>query len=196
MTERKRLRPEAARQKILARAEHYLIVGGPDAVRVQVVADDLGITDAAIHYHFKNRKGLMTALLQEAGRKMQREIADIAANMTSSADMVTELASRLEELYQHRKFGRLAIWLASEGWESESQGMFDPIVEQICAEGQRKGKEDDVRYSLALLNTFLIGEDLVGGAFLASVSLPRGDRSRGGFKDWVVAQISGNLAIK
>ncbi len=196
MAERKRLSPEAARQKILARAEHYLIVGGPDAVRVQVVADDLGITDAAIHYHFKNRKGLMTALLKEAGRKMQKEIADIATDMTSSADMVAELASKLAELYQDRKFGRLAIWLASEGWESEGQGMFDPIVEQLCADPQNAGREEDVRYSLALLNTFLIGEDLVGGAFLASVSLPRGDKSRSSFKDWVVAQISGHLAVK
>jgi len=40
MAERKRLSPEAAQQNVLARAEHYLIVGGPDAVRVQVIADD------------------------------------------------------------------------------------------------------------------------------------------------------------
>ncbi len=196
MAERKRLSPEVARQKILARAEHYLIIGGPDAVRVQVVADDLGITDAAIHYHFKNRKGLMTALLKEAGRKMQREIADIASSMTSSADMVANLATKLTDLYQRRKFGRLAIWLAAEGWESEGQGMFDPIVEKLCTEAQNAGREADVRYSLALLNTFLIGEDLVGGAFLASVSLPGGDRKRADFRDWVVGQVSESLAPK
>ncbi len=196
MAERKRLSPEAARQNILARAEHYLIVGGPDAVRVQVVADDLGITDAAIHYHFKNRKGLMTALLKEAGRKLQNEIADIASSMTSSADTVTEVAAKLTELYQGRKFGRLATWLAAEGWESEGQGLFDPIVKKLCEETQNAEREGDVRYSLALLNTFLIGEDLVGGAFLASVSLEGDSKARAEFNRWVVRQIATSLALK
>lgn len=196
MAERKRLRPETARQNILARAEHYLIIGGPDAVRVQVVADDLGITDAAIHYHFKNRKGLMTALLKEAGRKLQSEIADIANSMVSSADMLTELAVKLTELYQGRKFGRLATWLAAEGWESEGKGLFDPIVEKLCAEPHNVGRESDVRYSLALLNTFLVGEDLVGSAFLASVSLEGDDKSRADFNRWVVDRIATGLAPK
>ncbi|WOF74269.1 TetR/AcrR family transcriptional regulator [Parvibaculaceae bacterium PLY_AMNH_Bact1] len=196
MAERKRLSPEAAQKNILSRAEHYLIIGGPDAVRVQVIADDLGITDAAIHYHFGNRKGLMTALLKEAGRKLQNEIADIASSMTSSADMVTELAAKLTELYQGRKFGRLATWLAAEGWESEGQGLFDPIVKKLCEEPQNAQREGDVRYSLALLNTFLIGEDLVGGAFLASVSLAGDSKARAEFNRWVVRQIATGLALK
>ncbi len=196
MSVRKRLSPDEARQKILARAEHYLIVGGPDAVRVQVVADDLGITDAAIHYHFKNRKGLMEALLKEAGRKLKREITLLASSMNSSADGLAEMVTKLTELYQHRKFGRLAIWLASEGWESEGQGLFEPIVEQLCAEPHNAERESEVRYSLALLNTFLIGEDLVGGAFLASVSLPGDGKTRADFREWVLRQISSNLTLK
>ncbi len=196
MAERKRLSPEAAQQNILSRAEHYLIVGGPDAVRVQVIADDLGITDAAIHYHFKSRKGLMTALLKEAGRKLKAEVTRIAESTGDGADAIKEVAAKLTELYQQRKYARLAIWLASEGWESEGAGLFDPIVERLCASPKGVDRETDVRYLLALLNTFLVGEDLVGGAFLASVSMPGDNDSRAHFRDWVVAQISATLRFK
>ena len=196
MAERRRLSPEAAQQNILSRAEHYLIVGGPDAVRVQVIADDLGITDAAIHYHFKNRKGLMTALLKEAGRKLKAEVTRIAESTGDGADAISEVAAKLTELYQQRKYARLAIWLASEGWESAGTGLFDPIVERLGASPDNVGREKDVRYSLALLNTFLVGEDLVGRAFLASVSLPEESDSRAHFRNWVVAQISTALTLK
>ncbi len=196
MAERKRLSPEAAQRNILSRAEHYLVIGGPDAVRVQVIADDLGITDAAIHYHFKSRKGLMTALLKEAGRKLKAEITGIAENMAPGADALSEVAARLTDLYQQRKYARLAIWLASEGWESEGEGLFEPIVGHLCALADNAGREKDVRYSLALLNTFLVGEDLVGGAFLASVSMAGDSDSRADFRDWAVSQVSANLALK
>ncbi len=194
MVERKRLSPEAARQKILTRAEHYLVIGGPDAVRVQVVADDLGITDAAIHYHFKNRKGLMTALLKEAGRKLKAEIAEISADIAPGADALQMVAGRLTDLYQTKKYARLATWLASEGWQSEGGGLFDPLVDHFCTPSAGANRRKDVRYSLAMLNTFLIGDDLVGGAFLASVSLPGDSAGREVFRDWVVNQISVGLA--
>jgi AcrR family transcriptional regulator len=196
MVERKRLSPEVARRKILDRAEHYLIIGGADAVRVQVVANDLGITDAAIHYHFKNRKGLMAALIREAGRKLTAEIAEIANTISPGRDAVREVADRLTELYLQKKYARLAIWLASEGQENEGSGLFDPLVERFCTGSADAKRKRDVQYSLALLNTFLIGDDLVGEAFLASVSLPGDTVSRENFRDWVVDHISASLAPK
>jgi len=196
MVERKRLSPEVARRKILERAEHYLVIGGPDAVRVQVVADDLGITDAAIHYHFKNRKGLMTALLKDAGRKLKAEIVAISKDVAPGAGALLKIADKLPELYQEKKYARLATWLASDGWQREGGVLFDPLVEHFCAPSAGSKKKRDVQYSLALLNTFLIGDDLLGGAFLASVSLPGDSAGRESFRDWVVGQISANLAEK
>lgn len=196
MVERKRLSPEAAQQKILMRAEHYLIIGGPDAVRVQVVADDLGITDAAIHYHFKNRKGLMTALLKEAGRKLKAEIQKVIGDVAPGSNALRDVAVSLTELYQQKKYAHLAIWLASEGWESEGEGLFDPLVEHFCGTTTNAKSKMDVQRSLALLNTFLVGEDLVGGAFLASVGLAGSASSRADFREWVIGRVSADLAAK
>ena len=49
---RVRRSPEEARRAILEAAEKHLVEGGPEAVRVQVVARDLGLSDAAIYHHF------------------------------------------------------------------------------------------------------------------------------------------------
>ena len=67
-----RKKPADARIAILEVAQTYLIEGGPDAVKVQKIASDLGITDAAIHYHFKNRHNLLEALLKHAGRQLKQ----------------------------------------------------------------------------------------------------------------------------
>jgi len=195
MQVRKRLSPEDARANILRRAEHYLIAGGPHAVRVQVIAHDLGITDAAIHYHFKNREGLMVALLREAGRKLQAEVAVIAGKVTQGTDALAELAAELSLLYRDKKYARLAIWLHEEGVHQFGSGMFDPLVDRIHETlGGRKTRED-VQYAVALLNTFLVGDDLVGSSFLASVSLPSTPDTEAAFRAWVVGQISASLGL-
>jgi AcrR family transcriptional regulator len=63
---RKRIRRSAtaSRLAILQAAEARLIAGGPDAVRVQPLARELGLTDAAVHYHFGSREKLLEALLR------------------------------------------------------------------------------------------------------------------------------------
>ena len=68
-----------ARQQILDAALELLLAEGPDAVRVQRVASRVGVTDAAVHYHFGNHAGLMKELLRHSARKL---VADINAVLT------------------------------------------------------------------------------------------------------------------
>src|SRR5260370_42078020 len=60
----KRIRrtPEAAKLAILEAAERRLIEDGPDGVRVQHIAADLGITGAALPYPFGSRETLIDAV--------------------------------------------------------------------------------------------------------------------------------------
>ena len=75
---RRRSAPEA-RQAILRAAEKRLVEGGPEAVRVQLVAADVGVTDAAVHHHFGSREGLLEALLRFSGRRLRDEVEEILA---------------------------------------------------------------------------------------------------------------------
>jgi len=64
MATRQRRTPQAAKFAILDAAERRLHDEGPEGVRIQRIAADLDITDAAIHYHFGTREALMDALLR------------------------------------------------------------------------------------------------------------------------------------
>ena len=71
---RRRLPADESRRRILQAAEKRLIEDGPEGVRVQLVARDVGITDAAVHHHFGSRRGLLEALLRYGGRRLRAEV--------------------------------------------------------------------------------------------------------------------------
>src|SRR5215469_2153197 len=116
-TERARRTAKEAREAILDVAERHLAAGGPAAVRVQRIAAGLGVTDAAVHYHFGSRGKLMTALLRRAGRKLRATFEEIFARENSS-DLIFTIMDRLDETYRTQGFARLAMWLKLDGWKA------------------------------------------------------------------------------
>ena len=65
-------------------------------MRIQRIAADLGITDAAIHYHFGTREALMDALLRRIGRRL---VDDIEATIEGWAPDQIDVAA-LGRLFQ------------------------------------------------------------------------------------------------
>lgn len=63
---RRRRTAEEARHEILAAAQRRLAAGGPEAIRLQDIARDLGIAHPTILHHFESREGLMRALARSA----------------------------------------------------------------------------------------------------------------------------------
>src|SRR5215471_4514357 len=117
MATRVRRPVERAREEILDAAERHLVAGGPDAVRVQVVARDVGVSDGTVHYHFGSREGLMQALLRRAGRRLRDALATTVDRWEPEALAVEELAELLRELYSERQYARLTAWLRLAGWK-------------------------------------------------------------------------------
>ena len=201
MAKQQRLRSEDARFAILEAAERRLIEGGPDAVRVQKVGRDLGISDAAIHYHFGNRRGLMEALLRHAGRNLKESLEagasgwDTQSTDSAQAADFAQAAARIGDVYREKGYARLALWLALEGWESEGEGMYRALAERLQTARQGGADFDETRMAVALLNVFLVGEALTGEAFLASVGLPRDEAARARMRDLAVDLISERLGL-
>ena len=54
---RRRLPADEAKTRILEAAQKRLTEGGPDAIRLQDLAADLGISHPAILHHFGSREG-------------------------------------------------------------------------------------------------------------------------------------------
>ncbi len=196
---RKRYTPEEAKERILATAEEAFLKGGVDAVKVQPLAAQLGITDAAIHYHFKNREGLLEALLRRCGRRLKdRFTLDDAAAETVRSQL-DRVSVTLHDAFSKEGYAKLALWLYLSGWSPRGHGMLAPLAAQLHAtihgEDPASGSaiDDEARFALCLLHVVTAMESTLGGAFLKSVSLKDDEATRSRYRQWVIDLLADHL---
>lgn len=180
---RKRVRRSAQASKlaILQAAEGRLIAQGPDAVRVQPIARDLGLTDAAVHYHFGSREKLLEALLRYSGRRFVDELGAAIAGHRAEGEAfdLTRAGALLTDFYDRKGAARLVMWLSLSGWRPEGSGMLAPLVDWLhevrsaraAAQGAPAPAREDSQYAIALLSASAMSQALFGDAVLRSVGL-------------------------
>jgi AcrR family transcriptional regulator len=202
MAKRLRRTPQAAKVAILEAAERRLHDEGPEGVRIQRIAADLGITDAAIHYHFGSREALMDALLRRIGRRL---VDDIEATIDSWAPDqidVAALGRLFQRAYADERAARLAFWLSLGGWRPKGSGMFKPLVEQVHRArvqaarkaGRAAPRISDTQYAIALLSAAHMHAAMSGETVLASVAADRTGLDQHDFLDFAVELIARHLA--
>ena len=193
---------EEAREAILAAAEHRLIASGPDAVRVQTVARDVGITDAAVHYHFGNREGLMDALLRRAGRGLRSELIALGEQWDTNESDMANLIELFEDCYDTNQYARLTAWMTLHGWRPKGSGMLRDLAEgfhagrcaRAVANGTRKPKLEDTLFVLELVHLFVWGKALVGSSGHRMVGLPADRDTDRRFTRWFADLMADHLA--
>ncbi len=180
---RKRIRRSAQASKlaILQAAEVRLIAQGPDAVRVQPIAHELGLTDAAVHYHFGSREKLLEALLRNSGRRFVDELAAAIAAHRAQGEAfdLARAAALLADFYDRKGAARLVMWLSFSGWRPEGAGMLSPLADWLhevrstraLAQGAPAPPREDSQYAIALLSAAAMSQALFGDALLRSVDL-------------------------
>ncbi len=177
-----RKKASEARAEILDVAQTYLSSGGPDAVKVQQIAADLGVTDAAVHYHFKNRDNLLMALLKHAGRELKRSLTE---NLHSQS--TADIARELDRVYRGEGMANLAMWLSFAGAQNQEKGMFRELVNQQKTNAKTL---KETQFRIAMLNLVLAAEPLLGEGFLRSVDLEGSDKNRREFREWMIKKLT------
>ena len=74
LTDRRRIRGEKTRQAILSRAAQLASSEGLEAVSLQRLADELGISKSGLFAHFGSKEELQLATIDEAGRIITNEV--------------------------------------------------------------------------------------------------------------------------
>jgi AcrR family transcriptional regulator len=87
-----RRRPRLQREDWVAAAIRRLTASGIDAVRVEVLAADLGVTKGSFYWHFKDRPELLEAVLKE----WEATRARVAAAVPEQATPFEQMSSFLE----------------------------------------------------------------------------------------------------
>jgi AcrR family transcriptional regulator len=164
------------------------MAGGPDAVRIQPIASELGITDAAIHHHFGSRDELLTELLRFGGRRLREALADATAKGTEGGLDLDAFVTAASRVFSDKGYSRLAIWLTAKGWRQQGSGVFDELAAGICGvplDDAPPARAEQARRLAALLAMILMAEPIFGDAARRSVSLPSDATNTKRFKAWV-----------
>jgi AcrR family transcriptional regulator len=186
---------------ILEAAEKRLRDGGPAAVRVQLVARDVGLSDAAVHHHFGNREGLVAALLRHAARGLREQIDIAARSWGEGSRDLASLADLISDCYDRRGHARLAMWLMLSGARSTRSGMLSGLVDVLQTDGEIQARDSGVapptraetQLIVALFHMIQVAEPLFGEAMLRSAGLPNDAASRDRFRAWLLNMLENLL---
>src|SRR5262249_49080130 len=189
---RKRHSADEAKQLILDAAEKRFRDGGMAAVRVQLVAQDVGMTDAAVHHHFGNREGLLAALLRRARRSVRATLDAATRRWNGGTRDLASLSELVTDCYDRRGYARLATGLTLSGVRGRGSGMLSDLVDalQRAADGEAEDSgqaaptRTEIQSVVALFHLFHAAEPLFGEAMLRSVGLPNDAASRDRFRTW------------
>jgi TetR/AcrR family transcriptional regulator len=108
------------REKILEAADHLFGEGGFDATTTREIAERSQVNKALIHYHFKNKEGLLASVLDRYYEKLAETLTDaLEATGTLRSRMLQLLDTYIDFLSQNRNFNRIVQREASGGKHME-----------------------------------------------------------------------------
>ncbi len=140
LAEKPQPRPRLSRASWVGAAREALIDGGSDSVKVEVLADRLGVTTGSFYWHFKNRAALLAALLDDWRQVNTAAMAEAVEHAGSSA------ADQFDALAQ--------VWI--------SEAVFSPAYDAAIRDWARTS--DEVAAALHRVDRERI--DLIRGIFL------------------------------
>jgi len=198
---RVRRTPEAAKLAILEAAERRLIEGGPESVKVQHIAADLGLTDAALHHHFGSREALIDSVRRFSARRLLTDIdAILKAWDVEQLDM-HRLGELFRKTYSDRGASRLIFWVALSGRRPQGSGLMDGLIAAVHKTRERRARTlgrappplTDTRFVIALLSSVHALMPVAGDAVLLAAGGDAGEQGAERFLDWVANLLDAHL---
>ena len=190
---RRRRSPEVARREILDAAQRLLSSGGPDAIRLQDIARDVGISHPTILHHFGSRDGLIRALDARAIHALTGDVERILESDRSLHP--AQLVERVAETMDQQGLARLiALWAMREP-EAEIPNEIDPaaLVHDVSKLiGDRLDETDDstadlqeaISFRVRLAVFAMFGQALVGDV-MSPMPADQRDAERHRFRQWL-----------
>jgi AcrR family transcriptional regulator len=137
-----------------------LAAGGPDAVRIEPLAQALGVTKGGFYWHFDDRKALLEEMLDKWERTVIDEVIERVEDEGGDARARLRRLFALARLYSSD--GLLRIELAVRDWARR---------EQTVAERLRRVDNRRMDYMRSLFGDFCPDDDDVEARCMLAMSL-------------------------
>jgi AcrR family transcriptional regulator len=189
---RRRRSAEEARRVILEAAERRLLRGGPESIRLQDIAADVGLSHPAILHHFGSREGLLTALVEHGLGGLQTQL--LAGWPSRRVPDVSGTFDRFFRVAEERGYARLVAWLVLSGRAVAGRaGTMRAATERVhgghARARQRLGMTappfEESQFIALLLTLLVFGDALFGPFFRRSLGLKSDAATARRFRAWV-----------
>lgn len=124
---RVRRTPEQARTLALASARRLLLAQGPDAITLQAVASDLGMSHTNLIHHFGSAAGLQTQLMREMVSELTTTIESAVMRLRAGKGEVKDFVDIVFNAFDQGGAARLAAWMVLSG-EPMNLAPIDEVV--------------------------------------------------------------------
>ena len=180
------------RNAILEAAERRLLAGGPEAIRLQEIAPDAGISHPAIIHHFGSREGLVEAMVLRGITNLQAQFLE--GWPSAKEPDIEGVFDRFFEVASHRGIARMLAWLILfKGNRTMTPNVFKPAAERMHAgrvrraqkEGRRSPELEQTLFAATFLFILVLGDSLFGPSVRRAVGLGSGADATRRFRRWL-----------
>lgn len=157
--------PPRTRERILDAALALFAEKGYDATSMREIAEQLGITKAALYYHFDSKADIVRAMLADTERRVA-ELAAWAQQQPCTPDLSRQVLARWSDIMQARGLAAFRFVVANRAvideLGAERQDGMHTCVGDLCTAlvPATASVEDQLRIRLALMSINMAG--LVG----------------------------------
>jgi AcrR family transcriptional regulator len=201
---RRRRTAEEAREAILDAAERQLKERGPDSLRLQELAAEVGMSHPTLLHHFGSRDALVLAVVERALRSVEDDVVKAIAETPTQppeqdASDVEGMLERVAAALDGRGHGRTIAWLSLSGQlpPSEDVGIHMAAEATHAIRRGRRGAHtppfEDTQYTLMLAYYALFAQAVVGALVARSAGVADDARTRARFRRWLARLISTHL---
>jgi len=192
---RRRLPAEEARGQILDAAERRVREVGPDGLRLQELAADVGVSHPTILHHFGSRDGLVAAVVVRALDALERDLVDAFTGAAGAPSDVAALLDSVHHVMAERGQARLLAWLIL-GRDYDPRGHGSRLLDvaraahaaREAAAGDPRAFEDTA-FTVHLGSVTMFGAALLGKDILRLLELPPDDATLARFRRWLASKL-------
>ena len=164
--------PEEARTLALASARRLLLAEGPDAITLQAVATDLGMSHTNLIHHFGSAAGLQSELIRQMISELTTTIESAVMRLRAGKGEMRDFVDIVFDAFDRGGAGRLAAWIVLSDEAHRLAPLGEVVRDYIDSVERGATKRADVKdvhesvtsatllVTMAALGDAIIGNDL------------------------------------
>ena len=193
-----------SRRAILDAAAKRLAEGGPEAIRLQDIARDVGLSHPTILHHFGSRDGLTQALAQDAQDRLSAKVLRALAVPAKEAT-ISKLVMGVFESLGDSGDARLLAWrslsnvepLPEHTEQAMLQQLTDAVHSRRAEDARVRGVEvptrEDSAFIVRLLGAALLGDAMAAPVFNLRAELDGQRDPQQRFRAWLAELVTRHI---